>query len=128
MWLSNDLLKYSPEHIGFLIKLAALRWKDTDSIHMSNNEIIKAMNIGKSTFYRHIGKLLEDGMVTKIEDGYSLNKDIFLVPDYSEKVEKCKRILDDIADSNPDFKNGKRYRAFYEHYNTDFENLGGTIG
>ena len=95
---------------------------------MSNNEIIKAMNIGKSTFYRHIGKLLEDGMVTKLEDGYSLNKDIFLVPDYSEKVEKCKRILDDIADSNPDFKNDKRYRAFYEHYNADFENLGGTIG
>ena len=114
---------YKPEEIGFLIKLAALRFKDTDSIHLSNDEIVNRMHVSKTTFYRLIRALLLDGIVTKTADGYSLSTEIFHIPEGNDKIQSFKAQLDEMAEKNPEFKKDKVYRTFYSHYNTDFRNL-----
>ena len=96
---------------------------DTDSIHLSNDEIVKRMHVSKSTFYRLIRPLILDGVVKKTDDGYSLSKEIFQVSEGEDNIQSFKAHLDEMAEKDPEFKKDKVYKTFYSHYNTDFKNL-----
>lgn len=67
--------------------------------------------------------LLQDGIVTKIEDGYIISSEMFWVPNTDSKIETYKKVLDERAQQTPSYMYDRVYRAFYEHYNTGFKNL-----
>ena len=65
--------------LAFAIKLAGLRFGTTPWVKLSNNDIIKKLNIGKSTFYDNINKLIDKKIIIKIKDCYVFNPNYFPV-------------------------------------------------
>ena len=99
-------------------------------VKLSNNEIIKRMNIGKSTFYRYIAELMKDGIVKQEKDvGYSISTELF--PIYFSKknmVENFKDQLEQIKNSMDEELFAKQpvypvYQQFFFYYNKGFEGL-----
>ncbi len=81
------------------------------------------MRIGKTTFYELKKSLVKDGVLSKIDVGYSLSKELFHTPDYMDAIETYKEELDARVRMNPDYRYDKAYRAFHDHYDTGFKNL-----
>lgn len=91
---------------------------------MSNNNIIKAMGISKTTFYRYIKEIKEAGIVSEIEDGITVSTNLFPVHQSGkEGIEAFKETLDKAAELDPNFKYNRVYKEFYRHYDTGFKNL-----
>lgn len=91
---------------------------------MSNNAIIKAMGISKTTFYRYIKEIKEAGIVSEIEDGITVSTKLFPVHQSGkEGIEAFKETLDKAAELDPNFKYNRVYKEFYRHYDTGFKNL-----
>lgn len=91
---------------------------------MSNNAIIKAMGISKTTFYRYIKELKAFGVISEIEDGLSVSTELF--PIYqtgNQGIEAFKETLDKAAETDSNFKYNRVYKEFYRHYETGFKNL-----
>lgn len=91
---------------------------------MSNNNIIKAMGISKTTFYRYIKEIKEAGIVSEIEDGITVSTKLFPVHQSGkEGIEAFKETLDKAAELDPNFKYNRVYKEFYRHYDTGFKNI-----
>lgn len=91
---------------------------------MSNNAIIKAMGISKTTFYRYIKELKAFGVISEIADGLSVSTKLFPIYQTGKKgIEAFKETLDEAAGLDPNFKYNRVYKEFYRHYNTGFKNL-----
>ena len=80
------------------------------------------MGISKSTFYRDMDELIQEGIVNKTDEGYSLSQELF--PVFSnKKVEAFKDELDSIANECESFKNDRMYKTFYQYYDKGFKDL-----
>lgn len=89
---------------------------------MSNNEIIKAMHISKTTFYKRITELSAMNLVKKTEDGYEVSESVFTT--YMEdEIEQYRKMFETMATMNPSFKDTKLFKQFEYYYNNGFENL-----
>lgn len=91
---------------------------------MSNNTIIKAMGISKTTFYRYIKELKSFGIISEIEDGLSVSTELFPIYQTGKQgIEAFKETLDKTAEVDSNFKYNRIYKEFYRHYDTGFKNL-----
>lgn len=91
---------------------------------MTNNAIIKAMGISKTTFYRYIKELKAIGVISEIEDGLSVSTALFPICQTGKQgIESFKETLDKAAELDPNFKYNRIYKEFYRHYTDGFKNL-----
>lgn len=119
LWVANAVFDDGPELIGFLLKFAQLRYKNTNWIGLGNSKIIKEMHVGHSQFYTKIELLIKRGFVEKIDNGYILNEEYFPVTDNYVRPTAVEAIL-----AMPD--NATAKKIFLNYYNPDlgiFKNL-----
>ena len=117
--ISNDILNIlKTTDLSFAISLAALRYVGTNKIQLSNNEIISKLNISKSTFYRCISALIENGIIIKISDGYLMNADLFFV--FKAKSNKAKKMEKDMLKMSNDTVS---YKIFMNAYSKNYDGI-----
>lgn len=89
---------------------------------MSNNEIIKAMHISKTTFYKRITELSAMDLVKKTVDGYEVSESVFTT--YMEdEIEQYRKMFETMATMNPSFKDTKLFKQFEYYDKNGFEGL-----
>jgi predicted transcriptional regulator len=112
----------TPKELSLLLGLAALRHKEHSKILLSDTEIYKKTDFSRNTFKKHIGKLIDLGLVKKGDDGYySVSKDIFPI----EKVTIPKELARQMAEwYNIPFEGKDHLKKMFAFYAKDnFVNL-----
>lgn len=80
--------------IGFLIKLADLRWRGTSEIRLTDKLIYEGMGISRTTFTALRNAALASGALSTTENGYSLSSDYF--PVTTSIPAKVRKYVDEI--------------------------------
>ena len=99
----NSLLQFG-ECSGLAIKMAKLRFNGTSEIRMSNNEIIKKLDLNKATYLKYRNMLLKNNILIKTDNGFSLNSEYIPVI-HSKPTEKQKEKIDFILSQDSKAKN-----------------------
>ena len=119
LWVASAVFDNGPELIGFLLKFAQLRYKNTNWIGLCNNQIIKEMHVGRNQFYMKIELLIERGFIEKTDNGYVLNSEFFPVFDNYVRPTAVEAIL-----ALPDSARSKKvFLSYYNPMTGIFKNL-----
>lgn len=124
LYITNQLFSGNTELIGFLIKLAEHRYYSTNQIHLSDKELAEKMDISRPTFKKYIKLALQDGSVTKTDDGYVLSDEIF--PPFkrvNKPTSKQKEKIDEILNSHT-----KAKKILLDYYNPNLNEFSGLKG
>lgn len=117
MCVSNELASIlKTTELAFAVRLASLRINGTNNILLSNNEIIKLLNISKTTFYRYIDILIKKNVIMKIANGYTVNSNLFFV--FKIKSQRAKNLEADLIKMiDNDTKASKIFKkAYFNNY------------
>lgn len=123
--ISNEILHIlKTNEIAFAIKLAALRLNGTNQILLSNNEIIKRLEIRKSSFYKYIDVLIQNNIVIKIQNGYIVNPEFFFT--FKIKTKKAKELEATLIGM---IDNGSTYSKIFKNaYINNYEGINNIEG
>lgn len=74
---TSELFNGDKSLIGFLCKLAEHRFKNTNWIGLSGNELADKMNISKPTFIKYKALALQAGYIREVDNGIIISEDLF---------------------------------------------------
>lgn len=117
LFCTNKLFSGNAELIGFLCLLAQYKVGNSNLIKLSPSTLIRKMGIGRTTFYKYMKIALQDGCVTKTDDGYILSEEIF--PTFEKSIHPTKEQtirLKEIANT-PDSVEAKILSGYYNKQN-----------
>lgn len=116
LWVSNNIFSGNQSLIGFLVKLAENKYKNTNWIGLSNTDLIKRMEISKPTFNKYMKLAKECNAVVKTRNGYLLSTDYFPLEKLpvlkANKLDELNQIL---LQANKDSKLYKQASWFVEN-------------
>lgn len=114
--VTNNLFMGDPELIGFLVRLAELRYSFTSNIYYTNKELMEKIGIGRDKFYKLIKLAVKEGYVKKFTGGYSLDTETFPLC----LSTKAKKQIDEIMQLEDTSRPKKTLLSYYDPENKIF--------
>lgn len=122
---SNKLFSGNPDLIGFLCLLADLKNCHTNEIKLTASSIIRKLGIGRTAFYKYIKLALQDGSVTKTNDGYVLSEELFPITNSISHSVRCK--INSVLMSSNESRAKRMLLTYYNPVTDEFDGLKGSV-
>lgn len=124
---TNELFNGDKFLIGFLCKLAEHRFKNTNWIGLSGNELANKMNISKPTFIKYKNLALQAGYIREVDNGIIISEELFpinVVTRLSDsRLNELNMILLQASKESKLYKQAKWYYDNYIYLQSDADHI-----